>query len=138
MTPPTITLTAGVISLGPPNHQYQTLSITDLVASASDGCDASVNINHVVISKVTSDELEDAAGSGDGNTLNDIVIAPDCKSLQLRAERDGGGDGRVYTITLQVRDSSGNVATAVRQVFVPRNGQAIDSGPRYTVPGCNP
>ncbi|MCA1816957.1 MAG: Ig-like domain-containing protein [Acidobacteria bacterium] len=138
VTPPTITLTTNVINLSPPNHQYQTLAMSDLVVSASDGCDASVDINDVVVSKVTSDELEDATGAGDGNTLNDAVIAPDCKSLQLRSERDGGGDGRVYTITLQVKDSSGNVATAVRKVFVPRTGPAVDSGVHYAVNGCAP
>jgi len=138
VTPPTITLTMGTINLAAPNHAYQTFSITDLVASASDGCDAGVDISDVVISQATSDEPENANGNGDGNTLNDIVIAPDCKSLQLQSERDGGGDGRVYTITVQVRDSSGNVATAVRKVFVPRSGPALDSGAQYTVNGCNP
>ncbi|HEV2862472.1 MAG TPA: Ig-like domain-containing protein [Pyrinomonadaceae bacterium] len=138
VTAPTIIVTSGAINLSPPNHSYQTFSISNLVASASDSCDAGVDLNDVVISKVTSDEEENAAGNGDGNTLNDIVIAPDCKSLQLRSERDGGGDGRVYTITLQVKDSSGNVATAVRKVFVPRTGPAVDSGVQYLVNGCNP
>ncbi|HJQ31504.1 MAG TPA: Ig-like domain-containing protein [Pyrinomonadaceae bacterium] len=138
VTPPTITLTTGTIELAPPNHQYATFSVSAFVASASDGCDASVDINDVVISQATSDEPEDAAGNGDGNTLNDIVIAPDCKSLQLRSERSGGGDGRVYTITLKVKDSSGNVATAVRKVFVPKTGPAIDSGVQYVVNGCTP
>ena len=136
--PPTITLTTGALIIGPPNHQYQTFTMSQLVASASDLCDAGVDINDVVITKVTSDEPENATGNGDGNTLNDIVIAPDCKSLQLRRERAGGGDGRVYTITLQVEDSSGNVATAVRQVFVQNTGPAIDSGVNYTVNGCSP
>ena len=45
---------------------------------------------------------------GDGSTLNDIIIAADCKSVQLRSERDGDGDGRVYTITFNVCDASGN------------------------------
>jgi hypothetical protein len=138
-TPPTITLTTGTITLGPPNHQYQTFSIASLVASVSDGCDASVDINDVVISQATSDEAEDAAGGGDGNTSNDIVIAPDCKSLQLRAERQGGGNGRVYKVTLKVKDSSGNVATAVRTIIVPQTGSsATDSGVQYTVNGCTP
>jgi hypothetical protein len=112
--------------------------MSQLVASASDLCDASVDINDVVISQVTSDEPEDAVGNGDGNTLNDIVITPDCKSLQLRKERAGGGDGRVYTITLKVKDSSGNVATAVRKVYVPQSGPVVDSGAQYTVNGCTP
>jgi hypothetical protein len=136
-TPPVITLTTGTITLSPPNHSYQTFTISSLVASVSDQCDASVDINDVVISQVTSDEVEN--GAGDGNTLNDIVITPDCKSVQLRRERDGGGDGRVYKITLKVKDSSGNVTTAVRQVIVPRTGStATDSGVHYTVNGCTP
>jgi hypothetical protein len=138
VTAPNIVLTAGTINLSPPNHQYQTFSISDLVASVTDGCDASVDINDVVISQATSDEPENASGNGDGNTVNDIVIAPDCKSLQLRSEREGGGDGRVYTITLKVKDSSGNVATATRKVFVPKSGPAVDDGVQYAVNGCLP
>jgi uncharacterized repeat protein (TIGR01451 family) len=136
-TPPVIVLTTGVLILDTPNHSYHTFTLANLVASASDQCDASVDITDVVISQVTSDEVENS--SGDGNTLNDIVIAPDCKSVQVRAERDGGGDGRVYNITLKVKDSSGNVTTAVRQVIVPKTGStATDSGAHYTVNGCNP
>jgi hypothetical protein len=136
-TPPTIVLTSGTITIGPPNHSYHTFSIANLVASVSDLCDGGVDISDVVISQVTSDEVQN--GNGDGNTLNDIVIAPDCKSVQLRAEREGGGNGRVYKITLKVKDSSGNVTTAVRQVTVLQgNGPAIDSGAHYTVNGCTP
>jgi uncharacterized repeat protein (TIGR01451 family) len=136
-TPPTIVLTSGTITLGPPNHSYHTLTIANLVASVVDSCDASVDINDVVISQATSDEIEN--GGGDGNTSNDIVIAPDCKSLQLRAERQGGGDGRVYKVTLKVMDSGGNVATAVRTIIVPNSGSsATDSGVHYTVNGCSP
>jgi hypothetical protein len=118
----------------PPNHNYQTFTIANFITSASDSCDASVNLSSVYILKVTSDEVEN--GNGDGNTSNDIVIAADCKSVQLRSERDGGGDGRVYTITFKVKDSTGNFATATAKVVVPhsQNGSpAVDSGPHYTV-----
>ncbi|HXD30977.1 MAG TPA: HYR domain-containing protein [Pyrinomonadaceae bacterium] len=135
---PVITLNGQTISLWPPNHKYSTVKVTDLVASASDLCDPGVNINSVVIAKVTSDEPNNSAG--DGNTTNDIVIAANCKSVQLRSERMGGSDGRVYTITFQVTDASGNVATATAKVTVPhsQNGApAVDSGPQYTVlSGC--
>jgi hypothetical protein len=137
---PSITLTGQNIELWPPNHKYVTINLTQLVASAHDGCDGTIDINDVVISKVTSDELENS--SGDGNTLNDIVIAANCKSVQLRAERDGGGDGRVYTITFRVKDSTGNVATKTAKVTVPKsqgnNGAAVDSGVHYTVNGTCP
>src|SRR5262249_43821691 len=101
--------------------------------SVSDNCDT-IAVNSVVITKVTSDEPENTAG--DGNTLNDIVIAGDCKSVQLRSERIGSANGRVYTITFRVTDSKGNSTTATAKVTVSKsqNGAgAVDDGPRYTV-----
>jgi hypothetical protein len=60
--------------------------------------------------------------------------------VQLRAERDGGGDGRVYTITFRVRDTAGNTGFATAQVIVPHDQghpNAVDSGVAYTViSGC--
>ena len=140
-TAPVITLNGQAISLWPPDHSYHTISVSDLVAGVSDGCDTSLGIAGVVISQVTSDELEDSTSGGDGMTLNDIVIAQNCKSVQLRAERDGSSNGRVYTITLRVKDASGNVGTATVTVTVPvaQNGAAaVDDGPHYTVAGCTP
>ena len=134
---PVITLSSSTATMWPPNHQYQTFNITDFVESTSSSCDASVDVNDVVIEKVSSDEPEENPGGADGNTLNDIVIAPDCKSVQLRSERDGNLNGRVYTITFKVTDSFGNTATATVKVSVPKNnnGTAIDNGPAagYTV-----
>lgn len=96
-------------------------------------------ITDVVISNVTSDEPEDTTDTGDGNTQNDIAIATDGKSVMLRRERAAEGDGRVYKITLQVKDAAGNVGTAVRQVLVPVSGSPIiDSGVQYSVNGCSP
>lgn len=132
-TPPTITLSAYAPSMWPPNHKYQTFQLTQFVTGASDSCDTPLGVDSVVIEKVTSDETEN--GNGDGNTANDIVIAADCKSVQLRSERDGGGNGRVYTITFLVRDASGNTTRATATVVVAHNpGQAVvDSGVHYTV-----
>lgn len=131
---PTITLIPNVNkTLWPPNHQYESIAVTDFVASASDNCDPSVNVNSVYILKITSDEPEN--GNGDGNTLNDIVIGATCKTAQLRAERDGSADGRVYTITFKVKDSFGNFSTATARVTVRKNpnSPAVDSGTVYTV-----
>jgi len=133
----TITLTGQVITLWPPNHQYRTVNVSDLVAGASDGCDTTIGLDDVFIKQVTSDESDN--GNGDGNTSNDIVIGANCKSMQLRAERNGGGNGRVYTITFRVRDASGNERTATAQVYVPKNnnGTVVDNGPAQTVTsGC--
>jgi hypothetical protein len=67
-----------------------------------------------------------------------MVIASDCNSVQLRAEREGGGNGRVYTIHMSLTDLSGNVGTATFQVHVPHDqggDPAIDDGPVYIVVG---
>lgn len=131
---PVITTNGETISLWPPNHKYSTVKLTDLITSVEDNCDASIGIGDVTISKVTSDEAENSGA--DGNTLNDIVIANDCKSAQLRAERMGTGNGRVYTITFRVTDASGNVSTGTAKVTVShsQNGvNAVDDGPVYTV-----
>src|SRR5262249_1952156 len=125
------------LSMWPPSHQYHTFQLTQFVTGASDNC-GGVTLSDVVIEKVTSDEIEN--GNGDGNTVNDIVIAADCKSVQLRAERENNGDGRVYTITFKVSDSHGNVGRATAKVVVPKNlGEtSVDSGVNYTVNGTCP
>jgi FG-GAP repeat len=135
-TPPAITLKAP-ISLWPPNHKYQAVNISQMVQSASDAKDGDL-INSVVIEKVTSDEPDNAL-AGDGNTSNDIVIAGDCKSVQLRSERDGTKNGRVYSVTLRVADSAGNVTRAEFKVSVPLNqsgAPAVEGPPAFTVPSA--
>jgi len=122
----------------PPNHHYETFRVSDFVSSATGGCSGSTDLTgSVVIQSVSSDEPEDNPSGGDGNTLNDIVIAPDCKTVQLRSERDGNLNGRVYTITFKVTDSFGNSATATVKISVPKsnNSPAVDNGAAagYTV-----
>jgi hypothetical protein len=134
---PVITATANPITLWPPNHQYVTISASQCVTAVTDNC-AKLSSSDVVITQVTSDEPEDAKGGGDGNTKNDMVIAANCQSVQLRSEREGGGNGRVYTIHLSVSDGNGNSGAATCLVTIPKsqNGNpAIDDGPVYTVNG---
>jgi hypothetical protein len=130
--PPIITLNGNAISLWPANHNLFTVNVTDLVAGASDNFDATVNLSSVEIASVSSDEGTAADG--------DIVIGATCKSVQLRAERNGSGDGRVYTITFRVRDAAGNTGYATATVTVPHDQghpNAVDSGVAYTVnSGC--
>jgi hypothetical protein len=124
---PTLTLKPG-IQLWPPNHNYQTITMSQMVASVSDGCNTALGIGNVVIEKVTSDEPDDAAGDADGNTTGDIAIAADCKSVQLRSERDETKNGRGYVITLRVKDASGNTTRKDFMVSVPigQNGVAAE------------
>jgi hypothetical protein len=133
------TLNGKTLVLWTPTHQYQMVRVADLLAAASDSCDATTNLSRAVISQVTSDEVENNSSNSDGNTLNDIVIAADCKSVQLRAERDSNGDGRVYTITFRVRDAAGNTQTITSKLNVFNNSlTVVDSSPHYTVNGSCP
>jgi hypothetical protein len=100
-----------------------------------------VSIAGVTIAQASSDEPQNAAGNNDGNTVNDIVIAGDCKSVQLRVERDSSKNGRVYAITLRVRDAAGNIGTVTALVSVPKGagfGNAVNDGPAYTINGSCP
>jgi uncharacterized repeat protein (TIGR01451 family) len=134
---PTITLNGQTPSMWPPNHAYQTFTTANFISSASDNCD-SLSVNDVYITSVTSDEAENAGGSG--STVNDIVISADCKSVQLRAERINNGNGRVYTIYFKLKDSSGNFTTASAKVYSPKNqGETPgNDGPQYTVSSSCP
>jgi predicted outer membrane repeat protein len=125
-TAPTLTLKSN-LTFWPPDHMYRTVTMSQMVQSVSDGCSTTLGIGNVVIEKVTSDEPDDVAGDADGNTTNDIVIAADCKSVQLRAERDETKNGRVYVITLRVRDASNNTTRKDFKVSVPigQNGTAV-------------
>jgi hypothetical protein len=88
---------------------------------------------------VSSDEPDNS--DADGNTDDDIVIADDCLSVDLRSERQGSGNGRVYTAFLEVIDDHGNAANASTFITVPHmeNSVAADDGPAHTVGGvCTP
>jgi hypothetical protein len=97
--------------------------MVDITATvtATDICDAAPT---VVLTSVTSNEPDDAKGNGDGKTVDDIQgadVGTEDYSFQLRAERAGGGDGRIYTITYRVTDASGNSASASATVVVPHD-----------------
>jgi hypothetical protein len=140
---PSITLHPGPASLWPPNHKMQTVELSDCVASAVDACTGQpIDIDaRGRIVRVTSDEPEDGAADGDGQTCGDIQIASPT-SVQLRRERDGGSNGRVYTIHFQVLNERGTATNGSCQVVVPhsaRSATPIDDGARYCVgEGCPP
>jgi hypothetical protein len=73
---------------------------------------------------VSSSEPEN--GLGDGDTAPDwtepIIDQTDgIITLQLRAERSGRGNGRVYTVTITATDESGNTTQAGVDIIVPHD-----------------
>ncbi|MEJ2595251.1 MAG: T9SS type A sorting domain-containing protein, partial [bacterium] len=135
VTPPVLTAISDPIVLRPPNHKYSTISLSDVVQSVTDNCEE-LTIDDVHITSVSSDEVENAMGDGDGNTWDDILFTGnDCSSVDLRRERQGGGNGRVYTVNLSVSDCVGNTATASAEVHIPHDDDdeyAVNDGTTYS------
>ena len=139
-TPPVIVLNEASASLWPPNHKYHSFTVGGLVESVDEACEEDLGVDDVVIASATSDEEENATGGGDGNTTDDIIIDGDCESVDVRAERQGSSDGRVYGVNLEADDGF-NIGESTFNVEVPhskKSGAVEGPGPGYTVPGCTP
>jgi len=99
-------------TLGPVNHKYVDVKATVVVTDNFDPYPT------VTLVSVTSNEPDD--GLGDGDTPDDIIIVDDF-TFQLRAERSGTVEERVYTITYQVTDACGNSTQVMLTVTVPHD-----------------
>ena len=132
--PPVVT--PKTVELWPANHKMHHFAPLDCV-DVMDVCDPDV---WVVFTGATSDEALDS--TGDGNTDPDIILT--CDGADLRAERSGSGDGRVYTLSWRAEDAAGNTTVGDCHVVVPHDqgkGEATDSGDAYSVssePPCTP
>ena len=115
-TGPEFELSVSPMVLWPPNHKMVEITPSWTV---SDECDASPDVSLVSIGM-----NEDDNSKGDGNTNDDIKIGDD-GTIYLRAERDGTGDGRIYTITYQAVDDSGNVTVCSSIVIVPHELKSL-------------
>ncbi|HYO51571.1 FG-GAP-like repeat-containing protein [Archangium sp.] len=129
------------LTLWPPNHKYVTVSLAQCAASARDACAGELPPDQYGrITRVTSDEVEDGQGHGDGRTCDDMDVVVGDTSVRLRAEREGTSDGRVYTVHYTVTDASGNSGAGSCRVSVPHDQSgtvAVESGPVYCVgEGC--
>jgi probable HAF family extracellular repeat protein len=100
-------------SLWPPKHQLVDVSVN---VAASDDSNERPSCQ---IAGITSTDPDN--GTGDGDTPGDIAITG-ALTAKLRAERSGGRE-RVYQITVQCTDGSGNVGTAVGTMKVPKNAK---------------
>ncbi len=107
---------AGAISvdkpvLWPANHK---MVLVTLAYGVSDNCAATAAC------QLTEASSEPINGTGDGNTSADYQVV-DARHVYLRAERAGGGNGRIYTLTVRCTDPAGNTAARTATVTVPKS-----------------
>jgi hypothetical protein len=114
---PTLAPVPNQTILWPPNHKMVDIVIE---ANASDESGLPVTLT----AQVKSNEPID--GLGDGDTAPDwaelqIDQGTGTITLQLRAERSGSDNGRIYTITITATDDSSNSSTADVEIIVPHD-----------------
>ena len=103
-------VTANPNKLWPSNHKMMPVVIE---VDAMDNYDSVCQI-------VLVESNESVNGLGDGDTAPDWVITGGL-TVQLRAEGSGTGNGRIYTITVECEDPSGNSSTDTAKVTVPHD-----------------
>lgn len=96
--------------LWPPNHKMVPVAINYLV---NDNCDPAPSCSL----SISSNEGE---AGGSGHASPDWIVL-DAHHVDLRAERSGGGHGRVYTVNISCQDKSGLSSTATVAVTVPHD-----------------
>jgi hypothetical protein len=115
-TPPEFSLTVSPAVLWPPNHKMVEITPSWTV---SDECDASPDVSLVGIVMSEGDDT-----IGVGHTSDDIQIGED-GSIYLRSERSGAGSDRIYTITYQAVDDSGNTTVRSATVSIPHDFKVL-------------
>ncbi|MGD2205466.1 MAG: PKD domain-containing protein [Anaerolineae bacterium] len=109
-----------VEQIWPPNHKFQTVEILDVIDPEGDPI-------AIAIDNIYQDEPVDGEGDGshvpDGRGVGTSVA-------EVRAERQGGGDGRVYHIYFSADDGHGGTCTGEVLVGVAHNKKdaAVDNG----------
>lgn len=108
--------------LWPVNHKFTNVTLGGL--SDADGDPLALTI-----SGVWQDEPVDS--HGDGRNTPDAIIRG--AAVDLRAERAGDGNGRIYHVLFTADDGHGGVCSGDVTVGVPHSSQvtAVDDGPTY-------
>jgi hypothetical protein len=116
--PPTVSVSASPSSLWPPDHRMVPVNIAVV---AADVCDV---VPSIVLQSVASTEPQGGSRNGSGRKASDIQSAEIGTAdyfVLLRAEREGSGPGRTYTVTYRATDSAGNGGVGVVEVEVPHD-----------------
>jgi len=101
--------------------------------AVTDNCSATC-----YLASVTSNEPDNATGNGDGNTIDDVQnadVGTLDTSFDLRSERSGAGQGRVYTATYACSDPSGNSTSGSDTAFVPHDQGGVVDPVSLTISG---
>jgi hypothetical protein len=116
--------TASPSLLWPPNHEFVSIQISGVVNPAPGAVT-------ITVTGIFQDEPVQSSGSG--NTSPDAT-GVGTGSPSVRAERDGGNDGRVYHIAFTAAGAGGSCTGSVT-VVVPKsqgnNGGPVDQGALY-------
>jgi hypothetical protein len=89
--------------LWPPNHQMVPVVVSVLALD---------NVDPAPVSKIISITANESVAPGDIQITGDLTA-------KLAASKNAEGRGRIYTITVQCKDASGNAATRTVTVVVP-------------------
>jgi hypothetical protein len=116
--------TADPQEIWPPDHRVVPIEITGV--TDPDGDPVTIVADQIL-------QNEPVKGMGSGSTAPDAVLVP----LVVRAEREGGGSGRIYVIDFTADDGQGGVCEGTVTVCVPNSRASGDcDGPLYDSTAC--
>jgi hypothetical protein len=104
----------------------QAPSINNLSTSLTEIWPANKKMKDVWIDYTTSDNCQSAVSTQLSISSNELITNGDWKiidnhHIQLKADRLGNGNGRIYTITLTATDQAGNKNSKTTTVVVPHD-----------------
>jgi hypothetical protein len=118
VAPMIVSISATPDVLAPANHKLVDVTVT---VDATDSVDP---MPQCYAYDVTANEAVDAPGSGD-TEYDWILTGP--LSVQLRAERSGEGNDRIYNVLVRCSDASGNEISDGVEVRVPKTASGEDA-----------
>jgi hypothetical protein len=111
--------------LWPPNHKLVSVAVAGITDPDGDTVT-------LTVTSITQDEPVNGLGDGDTSPDGFGVGTP---QAQVRAERSGTGNGRVYAITFKADDGKGGTCNATVNVGVPhdqgKGSVPIDDGQKF-------
>jgi hypothetical protein len=109
-------------TIWPPNNKFVTVKILDVIAQ--NGQPATITISSIFQDEPVGKAPHSPDGKGVGK-----------QQAEVRAERDGKGNGRVYHISFNAADGMGGLCSGTVRVAVHHDQgvgiDAIDGGPLY-------